>query len=315
MKHITYLSRLDNTMQPALVWEASGTEARPLAVCLHTWSYGLEQPCDHFLEQCRNRNWHFIFPYFRGPNWNPEACGSDLVVSDLADAVGYMKEHYAVDETRIYLVGGSGGGHASLLMAGRHPELWTAVSSWCPISDLGAWYAQTQLKKKDPAQRGYDTHIYEACGGDPVNDDEASRQAKHRSPLTWLKNARGNVIVDIGTGIHDGHTGSVPVSHAILAYNEIAEPQDRIAPADIDYITENEKIPAHLQFHGDDPAYGSHTVLMRRTSGKVRLTIFEGGHDILDEPAFGFLENQISGREPIWYSGERPAAEGTQLTK
>ena len=185
MKQITYLSKLDNTMQPALVWEASGTDARPLAVCLHTWSYGLEQPCDHFLEQCRIRNWHFIFPYFRGPNWKPEACGSDLVVSDLVCAVSYMQENYAVDENKIYLVGGSGGGHASLLMAGRKPELFTAISSWCPISDIAAWYRQVNAKK-EPGVRSYDDHIAEACGGNPVTSAEAAEQAKRRSPLTWM---------------------------------------------------------------------------------------------------------------------------------
>ncbi len=315
MEQITYLSKLDNSQQPALVCAASGTEVRPLAVCLHTWSYGLEQPCEHFLEQCKKRNWHFVFPLFRGPNWNPEACGSDLVVSDLESIVHYMKEHYPVDENQIYLVGGSGGGHASLLMAGRKPELWSAVSSWCPISDLGAWYDQTHRKKSSPAQRGYDNHIYEACGGDPLTNTKASEQAKHRSPLTWLKNAKGNVIVDIGTGIHDGHTGSVPISHAILAYNEIAEPQDRIRQEDIDYMVETEKIPAHLQFQGEDPAYGPYKVLLRRTSAMVRLSIFEGGHDILAEPAFGFLENQMTGREPVWYSGEKADANETELTK
>lgn len=315
MEQITYISQADNSIQPTLVCAASGTEARPLAVCLHTWSYGLEQPCEHFLEQCRKRNWHFVFPHFRGPNWNPEACGSDLVVSDLESIVHYMKEHYPIDEKRIYLVGGSGGGHASMLMAGRKPELWSAVSSWCPISDLGAWYNQTHCKKANLTQRGYDDHIYEACGGNPFTDTNASAQAKHRSPLTWLKNAKGNVIVDIGTGIHDGHTGSVPISHAILAYNEIAEPQDRICQEDIDYMAETEKIPEHLQFQGEDPAYGSHKVLLRRTSGKVRLTIFEGGHDILAEPAFGFLENQTAGKDPVWYSGEKTDTTGTELTK
>ncbi len=302
-------------MQPALICAASGTEARPLAVCLHTWSYGLEQPCEHFLEQCRKRNWHFVFPHFRGPNWTPEACGSDLVVSDLEDIVHYMKKHYPVDENRIYLVGGSGGGHASLLMAGRKPELWSAVSSWCPISDLGAWYDQTSRKKADPAHRSYDNHIYEACGGDPRTNTEASEQARYRSPLTWLKQAKGRVIIDIGTGIHDGHSGSVPISHAILAYNEISEAEDRICQEDIDYMTETEKIPVHLQFQGTDPAYGSHKVLLRKTSGMVRLTIFEGGHDILPEPAFGFLENQTTESEPVWYSGEKTNATGTELTK
>ena len=83
LKKITYLSKLDNSMQPALFLPAEGNEPRPLAVCLHTWSYGIDKAYDHFLERCKERNWHFIFPYFRGPNKTPQACGSDLVVSDL----------------------------------------------------------------------------------------------------------------------------------------------------------------------------------------------------------------------------------------
>ena len=303
-------------MQPALISPASGAEPRPLAVCLHTWSYGLqEELAAGYLKACRDRNWHCIYPLFRGPNWTPEACGSDLVVSDLECAVEYMKAHYPVDADRIYLVGGSGGGHASLLMAGRRPSVWTAISSWCPISDIAAWFAQTRSKKSNPDVRGYDDHIFEACGGDPLSSPEAAEQAKRRSPLTWLKNASGQVILDIGTGIHDGHTGSVPVSHAILAYNEVAAPEDRIAQEDIDYIVEREEIPSPLRFEGEDPAYGAHRVLMRRASGKVRLTIFEGGHDILPEIAFGFLENQVRNAEPIWNSGEAVQTTVMELTK
>ena len=142
-----YFSKLDQSMQPALVCPAEGTEKRPLAVCLHTWSYGIDHTYEQFLERCRERNWHFVFPLFRGPNHQPEACGSDLVVSDLACAVTYMRETYPVDEERIYLIGGSGGGHASLLMAGRCPELFTAVSAWCPISDIAAWFVQSRRIK------------------------------------------------------------------------------------------------------------------------------------------------------------------------
>lgn len=303
-------------MQPALILPAEGSEPRPLAVCLHTWSFALqEEYAADYVRACRARNWHCIYPLFRGPNWTPEACGSDLVVSDLECAVEYMKAHYPVDESRIYLVGGSGGGHASLLMAGRKPELWTAVSSWCPISDIAAWFAQTRAKKTDPSLRGYDDHIFDSCGGDPLRSPEAAAQAKHRSPLTWLKNASGHVILDIGTGIHDGHTGSVPVSHAILAYNEVAAPEDRIEQADIDYIVEREEIPMHLRFEGEDPSYSTHRVLMRRTSGKVRLTLFEGGHDLLPETAFCFLENQVRDAEPVWHAQKAVQTNIMKLTK
>lgn len=315
LKEITYYCKADASMQPALLRAADGSEPRPLAVCLHTWSFGIEPPYDHFVERCRERNWHFIFPLFRGPNWNPEGCGSDLVVSDLEDAVIYMKEHFCVDEQRIYLVGGSGGGHASLLMAGRTPELWSAVSAWCPISDIAAWCAQVAEAKRHRSVGDYDLHIINACGGDPARNPKAQKQAIHRSPLTWLPHAKGNVILDIGTGIHDGHTGSVPVSHAIEAFNAAAEPEDRVSQEDIRYMAETEKIPEHLRFCGEDPAYGPHKVLFRRTSGMVRLTIFEGGHDLLPGPAFGFLQNQERGKAPLWNSGNTYDVKAAELTK
>lgn len=315
MEQILYPVEADHSLQPAIIAPAKGSGPRPLAVCLHTWSYGLEQMNEQFPKNCEKRDWHFIYPLFRGPNWLPEGCGSDLVVADIAAAVAYMKEHYAVDEDHIYLLGGSGGGHASLLMAARHPELWTAVSSWCPISDVAAWFKETRGKKTDPSRRGYDDHIFEACGGDPVNDPAAAEEAKHRSPLTWLENAKNKVILDIGTGIHDGHTGSVPVSHAIRAFNAVAEPADRISEEDIAFMTEKETVPAHLQFAGEDIAYGRYKVLMRKTSGMVRLTIFEGGHDIIPGTAFGFFDHQTRGEAPVWYSGDINLAEAAELTK
>lgn len=317
LKKITYFSSLDSSMQPALVCGAKGGEKRPLAVCLHTWSYDIERFYEDYLGKCKDRNWHFIYPLFRGPNWTPEACGSDLVVSDLECAVNYMKENYNVDEDRIYLVGGSGGGHASLLMAGRRPELFTAIASYCPISDIAAWFKETYEKKQPSTKRDYDDHIFDACGGNPLTDEKAAVEAKHRSPLTWLENAKGKVILDIETGIHDGHTGSVPISHALNAFNMVAEEKDRISAEDIDFMVKNEQVPEHLRFDGHDAAYGSkHQVLLRRESGMVRLTLFEGTHEMLSSCAFGFLSRQARGAMPVWHSGETTDdCHATELTK
>jgi len=100
LREITCFCRGDQSLQPALVCPAAGDGKRPLAVCLHTWSYGIENHDEHFAELCRQRNWHFIFPLFRGPNDRPEACGSDLVVSDLESAVEYMRQTYPVNGDR-----------------------------------------------------------------------------------------------------------------------------------------------------------------------------------------------------------------------
>lgn len=302
LQTVTYLSKADNSMQPALFLPAKGSEPRPLAVCLHTWSYGIDKAYEHFLVRCQKRNWHFIFPYFRGPNNTPEACGSDLVVSDLECAVEFVRKNYPVDESRIYLVGGSGGGHASLLLASRHPEIWTAVSSWCPISDVAKWHSQCAALTTE--NRVYAEHIRQACGGNPDVDKKAFDEAAKRSSITYLKSSAGKTIVDIGTGIHDGHTGSVPVSHTLEAFNELAAPGDQISAEDIDFMVKNEAVPEHLKYTGEDPAYGERKVLFRRESGMARVTIFEGGHDILAGPAFGFFEQQLRGKEPVWNSGD-----------
>ena len=300
LKEIEYLSSGDNTMQPAMFFKADDSkEARPLLVGLHTWSYHYKGNFDAYVKCCQKANFHFIHPHFRGPNWTKEACGSDLVVADIISAVEYVKSQVKVDEQRIYLMGGSGGGHCTLLVSGRAPEIWAATSAWCPISDIAAWHKECKGNKIGNC---YSEHIELACGGNPFEDENAMKEAIYRSPLTYLKGAE-NLIVDISTGIHDGHTGSVPVSQSINAYNVLAAPEDKISDKDIEYICEKEDIPEHLRWNDVDPAMGKHVVLLRKSSKKVRLTIFEGGHDLVCPPGVEFLERQIKGGEPNWNSG------------
>ena len=310
LNKIEYKSKFDGTLQPAMCQPAQSSEPRPLMVALHTWSFTYEANCSVYSEVAEKYNWHMIFPHFRGPNWTPEACGSDLVVSDLEDAVAYMCANYQVDLAKIYLVGGSGGGHCSLLMAARRPDLWTAVSSWCPISDIALWHKQS-LERKN----AYAGHIEQACGGDPAESEAALREAQLRSPLTWLPNAVDRVTVDISTGIHDGHTGSVPIGQAIRAFNYLADEQDRISEEDIAWMEINEKIPEHLAAKESDPAFGSHTVYLRRQSKRARLTLFEGGHDILPIVAAEWLNRQTSGKPADWSTGKAVDSKSAELSK
>ena len=313
IREITYPCKFDGTQQPAMAYFAGGDEPRPLLVALHTWSGDYTQPCANYADFCIAANWNFIFPNFRGPNWLEDGCGSELVVSDLEDAVAHMKKTADVDPARIYLSGGSGGGHCTLLMAGRRPDLWTAVSAWCPISDIAAWHRECLNTRC----KGYSEHIESACGGDPARSEHAAKEARKRSPLTWLPNA-AELTVDIGTGIHDGHTGSVPVSQAIRAYNLLAAPEDRISEADIAFIVERERIPEHLAAHADDPAFAGRAIHLRKQSRRVRLTIFEGGHDLLPWPAMEWLSRQSARHAPDWSPGKQPAPEAggqTELAK
>ena len=294
---IFYLSAADNSMQPALLQKAKSSAPRPLLVALHTWS------CDHFTcswehyrSCCEKLDWHLIYPAFRGPNTRPEACGSDLVVKDIVSALEYAKSVCNVKPEQVYLAGGSGGGHASLLLAGLHPELWTAVSAWCPISDIAAWH-----KECESHCREYHDHIELVCQGDPQSCARAREDAIKRSPATYLANARNKTVIDISTGIHDGHIGSVPISHAFRAFNLLCDPADRFSESEIEFMVKNEAVPEALQYQGEpDKSFREKTVLLRRISGNVRITIFEGGHDLLPHAALAWLNNQLEPMRPDW---------------
>ena len=297
LESITYPCQFDGTQQPAYRLTAVGAEPRPLLVALHTWSCTYTSFNKNYEKFCQQFNWHLIHPDFRGANWEPLGCGSEAVVSDITDAVSYMQQNYAVDPKRIYLAGGSGGGHATLLLSGWRPEIWAAASAWCPISDIQAWHQQCLGTRF----AHYAEHIVKACGGNPQESAAARQQALARSPLTYLANAV-SFPIDINTGIHDGHTGSVPVSQAINAYNCLAAPADRISEDDCQYIVTKEQIPSQLQDSRlvSDPSYGSNIVHLRRQSRNVRLSIFEGGHDLLHWPLFSWLSRQERDSAPDW---------------
>jgi hypothetical protein len=173
-----------------------------------------------------------------------------------------------------------------MLLAGRLPGLWAGVSAWVGISDLSAWHRECKKSK-----RRYWRDIEASCGGPPGASAAIDREYSRRSPLTWLKDYQGPAI-DINAGISDGHTGSVPISHSLLAFNRIAEKKDRVAMADILSMTKTAKVPEQLQREIKDTAYGKKRPLFRATSKNARVTIFDGGHEIVTGAAFEWLSKQ-----------------------
>lgn len=287
IRRVEIESSADGAMQPALFFVPEATETRPLLVALHTWSGDWLQSLGiPYAEWCIRKKWVFIHPNFRGPNKNPSAAGSELVVKDILDSVAFATREAGVDPKRIYLVGVSGGGMAALLMAGRAPEIWAGVSAWVPISDLLAWFSESRERGE-----GYAGDLLGVLGADPTRDASAAREALARSPITHLA-AAAKVPLDINAGITDGHTGSVPISHSLNAFNLLADPNDRIPQTDIEFMVKNQAVPEGLRFAGEDPTYGEKKVLFRRQSGKARVTLFQGGHEILFPAALEWLEKQ-----------------------
>ncbi len=298
VQSIKYRATIDNSQQPMLVYAARNDEERPLLVGLHTWSGSYKQAGGEVVcaRWCIENDWHFIHPNFRGPNWTPDGCGSEKAVQDIIDAVEYMKEHHNVDTDRIYLVGASGGGHASILMAGRAPEIWAGVSSWVPISDIRAWWEE----KREGKHSGYADHIEKAVGGRPDDNDAAAGECVKRSPLTYLEHAT-SVNLDINAGITDGHDGgSVPFTHSLHAFNQVVPTDDRLSGDFIKSFYEQQKLPAGISEANPDQLYGEKPVVFRRTSGNTRVTIFQGGHEIIHEAALNWLAGQRKGKPANW---------------
>jgi poly(3-hydroxybutyrate) depolymerase len=288
VNEVRYVSSADSSLQAALFYSPkTGGEAAPLLVALHTWSGDYKQGSSApYAKWCIEKGWVFIHPHFRGPNWTKEATGSELVVGDIVSAVDYAKARAKVDSSRIYLVGASGGGYTSLLMAGRAPDIWAGVSAWVPISDLRAWYLECK-----EAGRRYEKHMVKSCGGPPGASAEVDLEYKRRSPISYLAKAKG-VALDINAGIKDGHTGSVPISHSLRAFNLVASEKERISEEGIKYFVEKAEVPAGLKGELSDPSYGEKVPLFRRVSGKARVTIFDGGHEIVFEAALRWLSQQ-----------------------
>jgi pimeloyl-ACP methyl ester carboxylesterase len=285
---IEYKSTADNTLQPALFYKPDVNNPSPLLVALHTWSGDYRQYTSiPYAEWCIKNKWVFIHPNFRGPNNKPEATGSDMVIQDILSAVEYTRNNSNIDPNRIYLVGVSGGGYTALVVSAKHPDIWAGVSVWASITDLSAWYFQS--KQLHPQ---YADDIVKSLEGIPGYSTKVNLAYRNRSPITYLATATF-VPIDINAGINDGHTGSVPISHSLLAFNALAAPENRLSEEDIGYFVEHAKVPTHLiDPLLSDTSYGKKAPLFRRQSQNARITIFNGNHEIIFYAALLWLAQQ-----------------------
>jgi dipeptidyl aminopeptidase/acylaminoacyl peptidase len=286
---ITIISSADGTEQPALYYDSGSDRRKPLLVALHSWSFDYTQPVSipYGLWAVRN-DWVFIHPDYRGRYNNPEATASELAIQDILDALEYAKNNARIDSSRVYLAGFSGGAMTALIMAGRYPDLWTAVSAWVPIYNLADWYS---YNRRFP-DRHYAGNIADSCGGPPAEDAQAKEECDRRSPSAYLKGARGkDVRIYLSVGIEDD---IVPPSHALRAFNDLARPEDRFTEEDIRYVDQNNQVPERLQQEVDNLLYerSGKPLLFDKISDNVTLRFFAGGHDVLFNPALHWLSRQ-----------------------
>ncbi|MBL8816211.1 MAG: prolyl oligopeptidase family serine peptidase [Planctomyces sp.] len=283
-------SSLDGEQQPVRYWapETAATQATPLFVFLHSWSGDYTQDNSRWLRLAVEQGWIFLHPNFRGINNSPKACGSRFARRDILDAIAWASKEFNVDANRVYLAGVSGGGHMAMLMAGHHPEHFTAVSAWVGISDLSEWH---RFHVKDGQPDRYAEMIVASLGGPPGTSEMIDAEYRDRSPIFHIRKS-GDLPIHIYAGVEDGHSGSVPVRHSLEAFNQIAlaHQQPQVTEEEMQQLWVEKRLLKPGPSDVESAKLGDRDILLRRHAGPSTVTIFQGGHESLPDSAVRWLQ-------------------------
>ena len=287
---IVIFSSVDKKPQEAWFFKSKSKKARPLIVSLHTWSGDYNQE-DPLVQQCIERDYNYIHPDFRGPNNISEACGSPLVISDIDDAIDYAIEHGNVDKSEIHVIGVSGGGYATMLMYMRSRQNIKTFSAWAAISNLVDWYYESIGRNSK-----YARDIAMATTGRKFEGEEYyfdEKEATQRSPVFMVTpvGKRKNSQLFIYTGVHDGYTGSVPITHSINFYNKIV---NDLGPHEKKALIPDRDIITLLTYRGyphESEGMLSDRMIhyQKQFEDKIRIILFEGGHEMLVDVALDHI--------------------------
>lgn len=285
-KLVKIKSGVDQNVQKAYFYKSKTKEKKPLIVSLHSWSGDYTQQ-DSLAEFCRTNDINYIHPDFRGPSNTPQSCGSSLVVSDINDAIDFAIENAHVDVDKISIIGASGGGYATLCCFMKLERKIHKFSAWVPITDLIAWHHQSTIRKNKYAKDILD------CIGKGAKGDLDEEEAKQRSPIflsTPLSRVRQTKLF-IYTGIYDGIQGSVPITHSINFYNKLLRDLSEKNPSK--YVSDSEKLEL-LEFRkplGEFGYVSDRRICLQKETKNIKLTVFEGGHEMLTRYAFHEIFN------------------------
>jgi esterase/lipase len=277
---------LDGNIQVFYYDKSTASTRQPLVVELHSWSNSASSQEKILAVQSHAKGWNFIFPNFRGVNNHPKACCSDFVIADIDEAIDWALKNMPVDPKRIYVVGNSGGGYATMAMYMKSRHKIKSFSAWSSIADLAAWYEQSVERKNK-----YAAEIIKCIG---TNSEFNADKAKERSPLYWKTpvKKRKRSSLQIYVGVHDGYTGSVPISQSINFYNKLLTDGNETNKSL--YVSENDASTL-LKTQSFPPSktvekLGDRVILYQKASKKIHLTVFEGTHEILNDVALEIID-------------------------
>ncbi len=294
-KKVEIISSADHAVQPAYFFKVKSSQPRPLVVRLHAWSADYTK-VDGVAQLCIDNDYNYIHPDFRGPDDRPEACGSPLVVQDIDDAIDYAIAHANVDTASIHIVGGSGGGYATLLCYMKIKHRVKTFTAWASITNLVDYYYECAGRRVKYEKYMYD--LEKVTSGLPKDGfvpyfDEA--EAVKRSPVFMDTPVakRENSKLFIFAGIHDGGLeGDVPFTHSLNFFNKVV--------SDFDYS--DQKIlfsPGEMLRLMDwqttgTPVFKDHlsVLIQRHYLDKLQITLFEGGHEMIMDRVLDGVKGQ-----------------------
>jgi lysophospholipase L1-like esterase len=282
-------SSVDGKMQKVIFRFTKSETPKPLIISLHTWSGDYTQ-IDPLTTKILKKDWNYIHPNFRGPNKTKEACGSKLVVSDIDDAISYALENANVDTTNIHVIGVSGGGFATMLTYMKSVHNIKTFSSWAGISNMVNWYYESLGRGKK-----YAGDICLSTTGKITNFNV--NEAILRSPF-YMKTPvkkRKNSKLFLYCGVHDGYTGSVPISQTIDFYNKVV--------TNFEEVNTSSKVPAETReimlrqqnLPGTQIAekIGDRKIIYRNSfQNKLFLNVFEGEHEMIVDVALSHIPSK-----------------------
>ncbi|MDD2382322.1 MAG: prolyl oligopeptidase family serine peptidase, partial [Mariniphaga sp.] len=275
-------SSADKSIQKSYFLKSKSKEVKPLIVSLHTWS-GYYNQQDDLAEICKHKDLNYIHPDFRGANLTIDACCSELALTDIDDAITYAIRNSNVDTTKIYVIGVSGGGYATLSTFMKSKHKIKKFSAWASITDLIAWYNESKIRNNNYAKNILD------CTGS--KNEVNIESAKQRSPLYWNTPTEKieSTKLFIYAGIYDGIQGSVPITHSINFYNKLLI--DMSVSDTLKCVTTLEKLKLLEKRKplGEFGDIADRKICLKKEFGNVCLIIFEGNHEMLTEYAINEL--------------------------
>jgi pimeloyl-ACP methyl ester carboxylesterase len=148
------------------------TEPAPMLIEMHGWHGNVKEGHTDNVEPCAVGHFTLIAPEMRGrgdSGGKQDANGWEL--HDAVDALDACRQSIpgAVDASATpRLWGGSGGGSNTLGILGKFPDLFSAATCECGVSDFGLWFLHDSVGEFRDEMEGADW-----IGGNPQSRPEA----------------------------------------------------------------------------------------------------------------------------------------------